>query len=321
MNFDLADLRAFVAVADLGSFRAASVALHLSQPALSRRVDKLEQALGFRLLERTTRKVELNAMGRSFIPKARHVMNELESALLGMMDLSDRLHGHVSIACIPSAVGNFLADVVQAFHRQYPRIHVRLIDETAAEILLAVARSEADFGVSYLGNHEPDLEFEPLVEEAFVLACRPDHPLARRKQVKWAELAEYECVTLAPGSGNRMLIDQGLAAATSRPRWTCEVRHVPALISLISAGIGVGAVPRFAVAGGTEAPTHLVSVPLVEPAIVRTIGVTRRRGRPLTPAAQAFHDLLVASYGQRGRAGQRRGKPASKPARKSRSGV
>ncbi|MGO4303436.1 LysR family transcriptional regulator [Cupriavidus sp. RAF12] len=294
MNFDLADLRAFVAVADLGSFRAASVALHISQPALSRRVDKLEQALGFRLFERTTRKVELNAMGRSFIPKARHVMNELESALLGMMDLSDRLYGQVSVACIPSAVGNFLADVVREFHRQYPRIHVRLIDETAAEILLAVARSEADFGVSYLGTHEPDLEFEPLIEETFVLACRPDHPLARRRKVTWTELAEHECVTLAPGSGNRMLIDQALSTVTARPSWTCEVRHVPALVSLIEKGIGVGAVPRFAVPEHAQA--SLVSIPLVEPEIARTIGVTRRRGRPLTPAAQAFHDLLVASY-------------------------
>jgi DNA-binding transcriptional LysR family regulator len=93
MNFDLDDLRAFVAVADMGSFRAAATALHLSQPALSRRVEKLEDALGFRLFERTTRKVELNAMGRAFIPKARHVLHELESALLGMSDLSERLRG------------------------------------------------------------------------------------------------------------------------------------------------------------------------------------------------------------------------------------
>lgn len=175
MNFDLADLRAFVTVAELGSFRAASEALHITQPALSRRVDKLEQALGFRLLERTTRKVELNAMGRNFVPKARHVLHELESALLGMTDLSDRLRGQVSVACIPSAISNLLAEVVRKFHDAYPRIHVRLLDETAGEILLAVARSEADFGISYLGTQEPDLEFEPLLQEHFVLACRPDN--------------------------------------------------------------------------------------------------------------------------------------------------
>lgn len=309
MNFDLADLRAFVAVADLGSFRAASVALHLSQPALSRRVDKLEQALGFRLFERTTRKVELNAMGRNFIPKARHVLNELESALLGMTDLSDRLHGQVSVACIPSAVGNFLAGVVKKFHHEYPRIHVRLLDETAADILLAVARSEADFGVSYLGTQEPDLEFEPLLQERFVLACRSEHPLARKRQVTWTELAGYECVTLAPGSSNRMLIDQGLSAVAARPKWTCEVQHVPALVSLIEAGIGVGAVPAYAVPGGHQA--SLVSVSLVEPEIFRTIGITRRRGRPLTPAAQAFHDILVASHRQ----------PSHQGARKKREGT
>ncbi|MGO4329307.1 LysR family transcriptional regulator [Cupriavidus sp. 2TAF22] len=295
MNFDLADLRAFVTVADLCSFRAASATLHISQPALSRRVDKLEQALGFRLLERTTRKVELNAMGRNFIPKARHVLNELESALLGMTDLSDRLRGQVSVACIPSAIGSFLADVVRKFHQAYPRIHVRLLDETASEILLAVGRSEADFGVSYLGTQEPDLEFKPLLEEHFVLACRPEHPLAQRRQVTWTELAEYECVTLAPGSGNRMLIDQGLSAVAARPAWTCEVRHVPALVSLIEAGIGIGAVPAYAVPANH--PAGLVSVPLVEPEIVRTIGIIKLRGRPLAPAAQAFHDLLVASYG------------------------
>jgi DNA-binding transcriptional LysR family regulator len=290
MNFDLTDLRTFVSVADLGSFRAASQALHLTQPALSRRVDKLEQALGFRLFDRTTRKVELNAMGRSFLPRARHVLNELDSALLGMTELSDRLRGHVTVACVPSAVGAFVAAALRDFHQQYPRIEVRLIDERATEVLLAVARGDADFGISYLGVQEPDLEFELLFQEEFVLACRRDHPLARRRRITWKELAQHECVVMAPGTGNRMLMDQALASLPHRPAWTCEVRHVPALISLIEAGVGIGAVPRYALpAGGTAG---LASIPLVEPGITRNIGVIRRRGRPLTPAAQAFYALL-----------------------------
>lgn len=291
MNFDLADLRAFIAVADLGSFSAASQALHLSQPALSRRVEKLEQALGFRLFERTTRKVELNAMGRSFIPRARHVLNELESALLGMTDLSDKLHGLVTVACVPSAVNTFVTDALIEFHRLYPRIQVRLMDESATEVLMAVARSEADFGISYLGTQEPDLEFESLLEEDFVLACLPSHSLAQRNTVAWAELTQHECVMLAPGSGNRMLIDQALAAVPLRPSWSCEVSHVPALISLIESGIGVGAVPRFALSSRT--PPGLSIVLLTDPRVARTIGTIRRRGRPLGPAAQAFHDLMT----------------------------
>ncbi len=292
MNFDLTDLRTFVAVADLGSFRAASEELHLTQPALSRRVDKLEQALGFRLFDRTTRKVELNTMGRSFLPRARHVLNELDGALLGMTNLSDRLRGQVTIACVPSAVTTFVADALREFHRQFPRIHVRVIDESATDILLSVANSEADFGISYLGTQEPDLEFQPLFEEDFVLACPVNHPLAGRRSVKWSELAQHDCVMLARGTGNRLLIDQALGAGPAPPAWSCEVRHVPALLSLIEAGIGVGAVPRFAVAQATQ--LGLAIVGLVEPKVARTIGVIRRRGRPLSPAAQAFHDLLAA---------------------------
>lgn len=291
MNIDLDGLRAFVAVADLGSFRAAAEAQHLSQPALSRRVEKLEQGLGFRLFDRTTRKVELNAMGRSFIPRARHVLNELEGALLGMADLSDRLRGQVTVASVPSAVGSFVARALREFHAQFPRIRVRVVDDSATEILLAVARAEADFGVTYLGTQEPDLEFEPLLQEDFVVACPAGHALARRRRVRWSELAEHECVLLAPGSGNRMLIDQALAGLQVPLRWACEVRHVPALLDLVEAGIGVGPAPRFAVPAG--GPGALVGVPLVEPQVVRTIGMIRRRGRPLSPAAQALHDMLV----------------------------
>lgn len=294
MNFDLSDLRAFVSVADLQSFRAAADALHLSQPALSRRVDKLEQALGFRLLERTTRKVELNAMGRVFLPRARHVLGELDSALLGMVDLSDRIRGLVTVACIPSAVDNFVAGVLRDFHGRYPGIRVRLLDQSATDILLSVARTEADFGITYLGTQEPDLEFEQLVVEPFVLACRPDHPLAGQKEVRWAELANHECVVLAPGSGNRLLMDQGLANVDAYPRWTCEVQHVPAQLSLIEAGVGVGAVPMLALSGGAGA--SLIGVPLVEPKLVRRVGIVSRRGRPLAGGALAFHDALIAAH-------------------------
>lgn len=294
MNVDLADLRAFVTVADQASFRSASDALHLSQAAMSRRVQKLEAALGFRLLERTTRRVELSAMGRAFLPRARHVLGELESALIGMTDLSDRIRGLVTIACIPSAVGNILADPLKAFHQGFPAVRLRLLDQPAPDILLSVTRGDADFGISYLGSHEPDLVFEPLLREAFVLACRSDHPLARRRRIRWSELVDHACIGLAPGSGNRLLIDQGLADAGVKPRWFCEVQHVPALLDLIEAGIGIGVVPRFALGGRTG--SLLAGVPLVDPVIDRSIGLVRRRDRPLNRTAAEIHAALVAAH-------------------------
>lgn len=293
MNFDLADLRAFLAVADLGSFKAAADALHLSQSALSRRVDKLEDALGVLLFARTTRKVELTTVGRSFVPKARNVLNELESALLGIRDVAERISGEVTLACVPSAVAYFLPGVIRQYHRQYPGIRIRVIDESSSEILLNVARGQADFGLTYIGAQEADIEFEPLLEEPFVVACPKDHPLARRRKLSWAELAQHDYVTIAQGSGNRLLIDQALAHSSTRPRWFCEVHHVTALVSLVEAGLGLGVVPRLAMP--PRGHPSLVSIVLHAPQVSRTLGLIKRRGRALTAAAQLFYDLMAQS--------------------------
>lgn len=289
MNFDLSDLRGFLAVADLGSFRAAAESLHLSQSAVSRRVDKLEEALGVTLFARTTRRVELTTIGRTFVHKARSVMNELEGALLGIADFAERISGEITVACVPSAVSYFLPAVIDEFHKQHPRIRVRLIDESSADILLAVANSEADLGLTYIGTQEPDIEFEPLIEDPFVLACPVNHPLAKRRRITWTELARHDYVTLAQGSGNRFLLDQALARIDHKPDWFCEVRHVPALVSLVEAGLGIGVVPRLAM----PPRSRLVSVPLEEPALSRTIGIIRRRGRPLRAAPEFFRHLLL----------------------------
>lgn len=291
MNFDLADLRAFLAVADLGSFKAASDAMFLSQSALSRRVDKLEEALGVALFTRTTRKVELTTLGRMFVHKARNVINELEEAMLGIQTVSERLSGEVTLACVPSAVGHFLPSVVGPYHARYPGIRLRIIDESSGDVLLAVTRGDADFGLTYIGTQEPDIEFCPLIEEAFVVACRKGHPLATQKSVQWKDLGGFDYITLAQGSGNRLLIDQDLARLPVRPRWYCEVNHVPALVSLVEAGLGIGVVPRMALP--PKSSSGLLAIPLTEPAITRTLGLISRRGRPLAPAAQFLFDMLI----------------------------
>lgn len=292
MNFDLGDLRGFLAVADLGSFRAASEALHLSQSALSRRVDKLEQALGVQLFERTTRKVELTTIGRGFVPRARNVLNELENALIGFHDLSHRLSGEVTIACVPSAVAYFLPEVIRQYHQQYPGIRIRVIDESSLAILSAVARGDADFGLTYIGTQDSDVTFLPLLEERFIVALRVGHPLAERMTLTWEDLAGFDYISLAQGSGNRFLIDQALASHAVRPRWFCEVKHVPALVSLVEAGLGIGVVPKLAMP--PEGHPTLITRPLANPSISRTIGLIQRRGRILSPVAQLLFDLLVS---------------------------
>ena len=297
MNFDLADLRAFVAVAELNSFRAAAESIHLSQPALSRRVEKLEAALGIRLFDRTTRSVSLTAVGRDFSKKARALLDDLEDSLLSMRGVASSQVGEVVIACIPSAVYYFLPQVLKEYHAQYPRIRVRILDDGANAVLESVTRGEADFGISIIGTQEPEIEFQSILSESFVVACRSDHPLAVKRQVTWAELDQYDYMTVDKSSGNRLLLDNALATANARPSWRYEARHISTLVGMVEAGLGIAVVPRLSMPMGKH-PT-LVSIPLADPSVERTVGLIRRRGRELSPSARQLYQMIEQTWPRR----------------------
>lgn len=292
INFDLNDLLAFRAVAELGNFRRAAESVHLSQPAFSRRIDKLEQALGVRLLERTTRRVTLTAVGRDFERKVRELLDDLDSTLLAIRGVAATRMGEVTVACVPSTVYYYLSQVIRRYHERCPKVRVRVMDAGANEVLAAVARGEADFGLNFIGAQEGELEFKPLLEERFVAACRRDHPLARSRRVTWAQLGDHDHITIARSSGNRVLLDQALAGVPNRPQAIYEAQHVTTALGLVEAGLGIAVVPSMAMPG----PDHplLVSLALVDPVVTRKVGLIRRRGRALSPAAQQLYDLFGA---------------------------
>ncbi len=145
VNFDLHDLIAFRAAAELASFRKAAEAVHISQPAFSRRIDKLEQALGVRLLERTTRRVTLTAVGREFARKVGVLLDDLDETLLAVRGVGTARMGEVSVACVPSTVYYFLSEVIHRYRERYPKLRVKVFDASANEVLSAVAGGEADW--------------------------------------------------------------------------------------------------------------------------------------------------------------------------------
>jgi DNA-binding transcriptional LysR family regulator len=305
INFNLNDLQAFRAVAELSNFRKAAESLHVSQPAFSRRIEKLEEALGVQLLERTTRRVILTSVGREFDRKVQQLLDDLDHTLLGIRGVAATRMGEVTMACVPSTVYYFVSQVISRYHERYPKIKVKVFDASANEVLTAVSKGEADFGLNFVGSQEPDIEFKPLMEERFVAACRRDHPLAGKRRVTWAELAQYDFISVSKASGNRLLLDQALSSVKGRPQSIYETQHVTTMLGLVEAGLGVAAVPSIAMPGADH--PLLVSVPLSDPVISRKIGLIRRKGRTLSPAAQQlyafFSELKV-----------RRGKPAARRA-------
>ncbi|UUW72837.1 LysR family transcriptional regulator [Pseudomonas oryzihabitans] len=294
MDYELQDIRSFVKIAELSSFHEAADALHLSQPALSRRIKKLEDGLGTPLLERTTRRVGLTSVGRDFLPKARRLLDDFEDSILSIRELAERQTGQVTLACIPTAAFYFLPSVIRQYNEHYPKIRIRLLDLSANDGLEAVLRGEADFGINMLSGQHPDIEFVPLVQEQFVLACRRDHELAGRPSISWAELVEHRLIGVGRLSGNRVLLDHALSARGIRPKWFYEVQHLSTSLGMVEAGLGVSAMPSLAMPAADH-PT-LVSVPLTDPEVTRTLGLVSRRGASLSPAAEKFVAILLGQW-------------------------
>jgi DNA-binding transcriptional LysR family regulator len=291
INYDIHDLQAFVAVAERASFRQAAADLFLSQSALSRRIEKLEESLGVKLFERTTRRVHLTNVGQSFLVNVRTALDSLEDAVLGIADLAAHRTGTVTFACVPSAVWHFLPEVLKQFSARFPRIRVRVHDESAQDVLNLVLSGEADFGINFTGAENPEIEFEPIYVESYVLAMRHDHPLAKRKTLSWKETVGERYLSVAKSSGNRSVIDAALAGVEKHPVIVCEVNHVSGVLALVEAGMGVAAVPGLSVLPGR--PGGIVGVPLVRPDIKRTLGLISKRQHSMAPAARTLFEMLA----------------------------
>jgi DNA-binding transcriptional LysR family regulator len=290
IDIDMGDLYAFLAVADKLHFRAAAEELFISQPALSRRIEKLEGVAGVRLLDRTSRRVALTESGRSFLQHARSIIEELEIAVHGASDAAQQRASLVTIACVPSVVHHVLPKLLKTFSREFPRTRVHVIDESGDEVLHSVVSAAADFGVNFTGAQEAAIDFTPIFSERYVLAVRRDHHLAGRKSLAWKDLVEETFISVSSRSSNRAILDHALAGLKKRPTVSYEVNHVTGALGMVVAGLGVAAVPALAVS--KEEYPSLVSIPLAHPTVSRTLGTIVRKGSMLAQPAQALLELL-----------------------------
>ena len=291
INTEIGEIQAFIAVAEKSSFRAAAESLFVSQPALSRRIDKLERDLKCQLLERTTRRVSLTDAGRQFLAHAQAVIDELERAFHGLEARAVARSGKVTIACVPSVANHLLPSVLKDFALTYPSVRIKVIDESAQTVLDSVRAGIADFGLSFLGSQEAELDFTAIRAERYVVVVPSAHPLARRKTVAWRLLEKEPLVSVSSASGNRLLIDSAFAKSKKRPSIQYEINHVTGAINLVAAGLGVAIIPSLAL----DAQLHpgLRGVPLVDPAITRTLGLIVRKGDELHALAQVLADTLA----------------------------
>lgn len=290
MKLDTLGLEAFIAIADQGGFRKAAQAVHITQTALSRRLQNLESLLEVKLVERTTRSVALTAIGRAFLPQARRILSDLGTALLELRETGKAQRGDFSIACVPTVGIQYLPRILQEYSKSHPRNRIKILDHASAAVADAVLRREAEFGIQVAGPLHPDLSAEPLLEDRFVLICRADHPLARRTRVSWKELESHPLILAGEVSGNRPLLDEALRPETVTLQSFYEVQRSSTALGLVAEGVGAAVVPSLAIQKGAYPRIRVVA--LANPVISRQLVLVTRRNSHLSPAAQALYDLI-----------------------------
>jgi DNA-binding transcriptional LysR family regulator len=290
MKIDTLGVQAFVAIAEEGSFRKAADTLHITQTALTRRLQNLEESLAVRLIERTTRSVALTPIGREFLPQGHRLLTELGSVLRDIRETGKAQRGDFTMACVPTVGIQFLPRVMQEYAAKHRDNRIRILDHSSAGVAGAVLRREAEFGINIGGPHHSDLAAEPLTEDRIVLLLRDDHPLARRKRLSWSQIAEHPLIFAGEASSNRPLLDAALGTRGIHLHAMYEVQRSSTAVGLVAQGVAAAVVPSLALQKGSY--PNLRTVALTDPVIARRLVLVVRKTATLSPAAQALYDML-----------------------------
>jgi len=281
-------IRAFLVVAQTGSFSKAAVALNLSPSALTVQIQQLEDWLGVALLERSPRHVALTSAGQSALLPMEKLLLDLDNIVSASRDLASLRRGVVTIAALPSLCAGALPPLLKQFREQFPGVEVRLRDVVAQRIDTLVRDGEVDFGLGVRARMSHGLEFQTVLEDRLSLFIPADHSLARRRSVKLSELTAEPIILTGRDSSVRELVEQLFADAQLPLSPGLEANYMSTVLALVRQGLGVSLLPESADDGRDD----LVKVPVDHPGVTRQIGLITRTGQAMAPAAQRFIDML-----------------------------
>ena len=304
MSFELRQLRHVLALAEHGSFARAAVALHLSQPALSRSVQNFEQHVGTSLFVRSGSGVVPTDFGRLLIQRARQI-NELANDL-GQQVMARRTleTGHVTIGGGPYPVESTLSTALARFISEHPRINVRLQVRDWDELLRRLRARELDFFVAETSTmlHEHDVEIEPMSAHPLYYIARKGHPLAGRPDVTTTDIFAFPSV--APDRIPPRLLAPLLAAQRKSPDPVAAQRAFPSLACNAMAAIkrivaGSDAIMATTLSSITaELGSGQLTILRGEPWLSVHYSLVKLKGHPLNYASQAFREFVIEAQSE-----------------------
>jgi LysR family transcriptional activator of glutamate synthase operon len=287
---ELRQLRYFAAVARHRHFTRAGEELRIAQPALSQQLRRLEAELGFELLARTSRRVEVTQAGEIVLARAHRILAEVDAIPYELDELRGLARGRVTLGGMAPFGPLDLPALLEEFVAAHPGIDIHLREGTAGEMVGFLDRDEVELAFASLDQHEvgPEIECVRLFHEELVVIAAPDHRFAAtRGALPLTELEDEPLISAHHGPALRRTIDRALEAARVRPRIAFESNDLNIHRSLAARGLGVSILPR----SFLDRPGEEVAVLSVAPRLTRPLSLVWRKMRRQSPAAEAFLDF------------------------------
>src|SRR6202171_3957564 len=291
---ELHQLRYFCAVAETNSFSRAAEQSHVSQPSLSQQIMKLEDELGARLIDRLGRSVRLTELGKTFLPRARAVLRELEAAKGDVVEQKESVGGSITVGVIPTVAPYLLPLQLSSFSRKYPQAQLTVVEEITPILLERLRAGSIDVAVLALPIRGHEFETFPLLTERLFAALPKTHKYAKSSSLSLKELRPEPFLLLRDGHCFRDTAVAACDRARLHPQIVFESGQFSSILSMVGAGMGVSIVPEMAI----DKKSRCRFVRIDDPAAARTIGAVILRGRSLSRAHHAFLSHLRASSAQ-----------------------
>jgi DNA-binding transcriptional LysR family regulator len=291
MFMDFRDLKYFEVIATEGNLARAAERVHRTQPALTKCIDRLEDALGSRLCEKEGRGMRLTAAGHVLLKRTRQMALMVEETAREMRDHAGGLQGEVRIGCVPTMAEHLMPAVFEQLLAEAPGITVTLAVAMSDNLLAALADGEIDLVVGPMVDADPEFVAEQIAEDTMVVMASEDHPIFDAP-CTLADLVHYKWMLPARTVASRQWLDQTFERhGLPRPQVQIESNVLNSILPILETTSLLGFVTRFNLVAG-RARVREVLVP--ETRMKRRLGLTYRKNGYLSPVAVRVADILRA---------------------------
>jgi DNA-binding transcriptional LysR family regulator len=292
MNITSRQLKAFLLTARHQSFSRAAEQLFITQSGMSVLIRELEEQLGFRLFDRTTRRVTLTEFGNRFLPIADRSLLELEEAAATIGRSASSANTFLALGATPLLAAEFLPPAIAEYSARHPDFHIRLHDAHGSELVEMVQAGEIDAAITAFSQTASGVRRVPLIRFSLMLIRPTDQAVTPGSAVRWADIVDAKLIGCAPDNPLQQLAEQQLQRAGRRMPPDAVCNYVETQIAMVEARAGIAVMPTFAAPACRK--RRISMHPLVDPVVSADLNCLMNRGRKLPQAAEDFILFLKA---------------------------